>query len=242
MLIVIPARLDSKRYPNKPLVELNGVPLLAWTVRAAKQVPNSCVIVASGDELIHLFCKVSHIDYIDCSKSAAGREFANGTERVAWAVEHQIDYPSDLPIVNWQVDEPLVRPGDVCDMVGALWNRDEPIGTLTHALISAQRNSVLHSPNVVKAAVLESRRAVWFSRAPIETMETHVGVYAFRNLGSLLQASEAPKSFASERESLEQLRWVNLGMPIYAHMASGMPLGLNVPEDFPAVEQRLKAK
>ena len=52
-IIMIPARIGSSRLPNKPLLKINGIPLIIHAYNCAKNAKlNVPVVVATDDKLI----------------------------------------------------------------------------------------------------------------------------------------------------------------------------------------------
>ena len=61
--IVIPARYGSTRLVGKPLLEVEGKPIIQWVVETAKSVNGvDYVIVATDDERIINACKAFGAD------------------------------------------------------------------------------------------------------------------------------------------------------------------------------------
>jgi 3-deoxy-manno-octulosonate cytidylyltransferase (CMP-KDO synthetase) len=100
-------------------------------------------------------------------------------------------------------------------------------------------------PNVVKVAVAEDGRALYFSRAPIPYARSgapayrkHLGLYAYR-AGTLSKLGELPPSPLEKLESLEQLRWLEAGWTIWVGEAVADSIGVDTPEDLAAAEKIL---
>lgn len=122
MLIVIPARYASSRFPGKPLTPLLGKPLIQWTWEAANRVGGARVVVATDDFRIK-----DVLDEIGAEVVMTAPDWANGTERVAEAVEW-LD-AADQVVVNWQGDALLIDPGVVPRLVKRLVDSGAPVAT-----------------------------------------------------------------------------------------------------------------
>lgn len=230
-LIVIPARMASRRLPGKPLVRIAGRSLLEWTVRAARRVPGACVAVTSPDREI---CHEAAL--IGCQWMPSSDRHPAGTYRAAEIVE-RARLPKDSAVVVWQVDEPLVHPGDVSGLFDWLLSgpfRRRKIGTLVAPIDDEGRKH----PDTVKVAV-SLDRCHWFSRAPLLGSMAHVGVYGFAP-EALLELVEIPPSGLAEEESLEQLTWIEAGWEIAALSVPELPPSVNAPEDLEPVRRRLE--
>src|SRR4051812_43359731 len=111
VVILIPARFASSRYPGKPLVELKGAsgvpkPLIQRSVEAARRIPGvSGVFVTTDDERIANACGAFGVGFIMPSPACR-----NGTERCAEALGSL--HGPDL-VINFQGDALLTPPGFV---------------------------------------------------------------------------------------------------------------------------------
>ncbi len=70
-------------------------------------------------------------------------------------------------------------------------------------------------------------------------MYHHVGIYAYRR-EALERFAKAPASPLEERESLEQLRALSIGLRIDAAVVDTVPLGVDTPEDLKKAREMLK--
>ncbi len=97
---LIPARLESKRFPNKLIKKINGTPIILKTYRAAvdSRLFENVYVVSGNDEIL------------DIIKSEGGKTFKSlkdhnsGTDRIA---EAAIKLNTDI-VVNLQGDEPFI--------------------------------------------------------------------------------------------------------------------------------------
>ena len=251
--IIIPASMGSKRLPGKPLVLIGDQTMLERVIEAARKTNAENVLVATTDDIIQNIC-IGNIDHYQSKQ-----KHKSGTSRCAEAVK-AIDPSIDL-IVNWQVDEPFLSPGDVLDMVNMVssWAPEEQattIGTIVgpgggdacpHCSYGhIQRGGGSgpctecyggHSKHVVKVARgIAGNRCYWFSRAPMSSACNHIGVYCYhRNL--LEKLALVKESYPSQQEHLEQLDWLVAGYKIQASFAGVGPRSINTHWDY---EQALK--
>ena len=109
ILVVIPARSASTRFPDKPLAELTAAdgtrrPLIEWTWRAAcAAVDPSQVLVATDSEVI-----AERVERFGGRAAMTSPDLRNGTERCA-AVLEQLEREPEV-LINLQGDSPLVPP------------------------------------------------------------------------------------------------------------------------------------
>ena len=157
--ILIPARLDSTRLPQKALADIAGRPLIVHVLERALASGASSVQVATDSDRI-----------AEAVRAAGGRVVMtapghrSGTDRLAEAAELGSFSDQDI-VVNLQGDEPGM-PASCLQQVAALLaaDPDASMATLWQAIESTREWS---DPNVVKLVVDNLGRALYFSRAPI---------------------------------------------------------------------------
>lgn len=240
VVCVLPARLASERLPRKPLQRLADRPLIEWSWLAAMRVPGvHRVIVATDSEEV-----AAAVDGFGGEAVLTHAHHPSGTDRVA---EVAASLDADV-IVNFQADEPFLRPSAVAAAVSAV-AAGAPIATLACAINTDDEWS---SPDIVKVARAESGNALYFSRSTIpydrgrggrpalgEALR-HVGLYAYTR--EALARWVALEPSALERtEKLEQLRPLEAGLDIHVCVTDPMPPGIDVPTDLGRAEALLRA-
>ena len=104
-VIIIPARYGSSRYEGKPLIKINGVPLVIRVARKCSLAINKKnIFIATDDTRISKVAELYGYQYIMTSKKNL-----TGTDRVAEASEKL----NAKIIINVQGDEPLINPKDI---------------------------------------------------------------------------------------------------------------------------------
>lgn len=225
---VIPARWQSTRLPGKPLLAETGKTLLqhVWeqVVRAR------CferVLVATDDDRILAACKDFGAEAL-----MTRADHPSGTDRmaeVAEGLEHEI-------LVNVQGDEPDVDPGDLERLVERLVDHGDDLATMARRLLPEETDLVA-DPNAVKVVCNDHGRAMYFSRSTIPHGEDpvgvwlHLGVYAWRR-AALLRFAAAPPARLEQRERLEQLRALTMGLSVGVIASDNDGLGIDTPEDY----------
>ena len=122
-LVIIPARYKSSRLEGKPLIDLNGIPMIVRTYRQClKAVPSNLIYVATDHELIKKVCSKEGIQVVMTSPDCL-----TGTDRVA-EVTHGIDEAKI--IINIQGDEPLVDPKVIDELVASFSDRKVTMATV----------------------------------------------------------------------------------------------------------------
>jgi len=258
VLVVIPARYASTRYPGKPLVKLKGASGIRKTlIRRSWEAAMAAtgidrVVVATDDERISNEAKGFGAEVVMTSEACA-----NGTERCADALRN-LGQRFDI-IVNLQGDAPLTPAWFVEDLVAALRERPD-VGVATpvlrcdvEALASFQEDRRNGRVGGTTAVFDRQNRAMYFSKEVIphvaqlpaegETVPVfhHVGVYAYRP-DALDQYLKWPAGWLETQEGLEQLRFMENGVPVLCVEVEGRDRAfweLNNPEDVARIEARL---
>lgn len=260
LLVIIPARQASVRFPGKPLVALAAAdgtarPLVEWCWRAACSAVDGAgqVIVATDDTGI-----AAAVDEFGGRAVMTSPDLRNGTERCA-AVLDMLDEEPDL-IINLQGDSPLVPPAMIHALAARFADPQVQVATPFIACDAALQRRILADAQdgVVGGTCVVSDgagRALYFSKYPIPygagggsigsplSLKLHIGLYAYRP-AALRAYCQLPPSAAEQAEGLEQLRFLDAGVPIHmveAAMPDGGIWEVNNPEDVPVVERLLPA-
>lgn len=218
---VIPARMGSTRLPGKALADVGGLPLVVhvWR-RVAGSGRFARVLVATDDRRI-----------LEAVQDRGGEAVLtgaapSGTHRVALAMGAH-----EGPVVNVQGDQPLVSVDALSAVVRGLSRA--PIATVGAPLVGDPADAAL-----VKLSVQDGL-ATRFSRVPPPSGDAlhHVGIYGF-GPGALSRAVAAPPSEGSKREDLEQLAWMDAGLPIAVERIAIAPEGIDTGEQLARLRAR----
>jgi len=240
VVAVIPARWDSTRFPGKPLANILGKPMIQWVFERVKKAPSVAdVIVATDDKRVYS----TVIDFGGRAEMTRN-DHASGSDRIAEVVGGM---SCDI-VVNIQGDEPLVSPEDIEIVINSILSDSSvQIATLK---IKINRLDEFLDPNIVKVVTDKNNFALYFSRSPIpfhrdsepnfeklnhQPVYKHIGLYAYtRSL--LLEFTKWGKSSLEESENLEQLRILEMGIPIRVKETINDSIGVDCPEDIKKVE------
>ena len=228
--IIIPARMDSRRLPGKPMINVNGKPLVHWTYDRAKQSKANTVVIATSDREIYSYCNNYKLEY-----NSTRQNHFTGTHRCAEvleAIEHAaVTTGTDNEkriIVNWQCDEPRVNPEDVDKLIDAI-EQHYDIATLVAPAYPIQ------DVDVTKVVVGHNGIAHWFDRLPMTGAKAHIGVYAFR-AETLRKLGKLKPTKLSLEASLEQLAFIEAGYNIGTVGTKEFPLSINSQQDLDRFE------
>ncbi|MDX2027723.1 MAG: 3-deoxy-manno-octulosonate cytidylyltransferase [Alphaproteobacteria bacterium] len=241
-VIIIPSRMGSTRLPNKPLADILGDPMIVHVWRRAMESKIGKVVVACDAREI-----AAVVEKTGGQAVLTKPEHPSGSDRI-WealnALEGNTTYDA---VINVQGDEPALDPSCIRKAFDLLQNPAVDIGTLA-AVIKDEKKKTM---NQVAKAVIDAKpgaaqgRALYFSRLPAPSgegvMHHHIGLYAYRR-DALARFVAAPPSPLEQREKLEQLRALALGMHIEVGIVDAVPLGVDTPEDLEEVRKVLEKK
>lgn len=232
-LIVIPARMAATRLPGKPLADIAGKPMIAWVVAAAAAAKQGPVLVAAAEEEIVAAARNAGAEAVLTDPA-----LPSGTDRVHAAAETFDPQRAHDIVVNLQGDMPTIAPAMIAQAIAAL----TPAADIATLVSPSDDPADRANANVVKAIRAEDGRCLYFTRAPAPSGEgpvlRHVGIYVYRR-AALARFVAAPPSPLEQREKLEQLRALEMGMTITAGLVSDFPKGVDGPDDLEAARRAL---
>ena len=220
-VVVIPARLNSQRFPNKILFDLKGLPMLEHVRRRVLLAKNvEKVYIATCDEEIKQTLEAYGAKVIMTSD-----QHKNGTTRVAEAVKN-IDC-SEVILV--QGDEPLLLPRHLDAMIETIRKDNESVVWNATGPIEKEEELMRHS--FVKAALFQSKILYCFRKSPsfsdFESQQRYIrkvlGVIAYRK-DFLMELTQMDTTPIEQIESIEQMRIIEKGYTI-----SSIPFELSQP-------------
>ena len=237
-LIVIPARMASVRFPNKPLAMINGKPMIRRVWEQAINADIGSVIVAC--------CENEVFDLIESIGGKAimtNPSIASGTDRIFHAI-------SDLPevekldsIINLQGDMPIINPNDIKKVNDPLIQGFD-IGTLVTNISSTEEkenNITKVRINWIKKNYLGQALDFYkLSKKNLFNIYHHVGIYSF-TFRSLKRFVELNPSINELNYKLEQLRALDANMSIGASYVRGVPISVDTEEDLKKVESIIES-
>ena len=243
IVCVIPARLNSSRFPQKVLCFLGNQPLLQWVWEAATGCPQFDEVVFAIDDAK----TASLIDSFGGRYVMSSPYCTCGTERLIEILES--GHVKGDVWVNWQGDEPFIRSEMISQLLETVHDPIADIWTLKKKI---QKEKEVQDPNIVKVVTRASGSALYFSRSPIPyTKEPssektglyykHIGLYAFRE-SALKQIQKMSFSALEDQEGLEQLRFLENHLTIQVHETPYETVGIDHPEDLKTAKAWLNKK
>lgn len=237
VIAVIPARLASTRLARKVLLPIAGQPMLGRVyqgVRAAKAL-SDVIIATDSQEILDL---ARQNGWHARLTSASCR---SGTERV---YEVSQSLAADV-YINVQGDEPMARSEHINSLIELMKDPAVHVGTLKTACSAPDINN----PHAVKVVTDSAGRALYFSRATIPYDRDRAGARYFKHLGfyayrkaALERFVSLPESCLEQSERLEQLRFLENGIPIHAAETPFDTIGVDTEEDLRRAEELLSRR
>jgi 3-deoxy-manno-octulosonate cytidylyltransferase (CMP-KDO synthetase) len=251
VLILIPARFASTRFPGKPLAKILGKTMIARVLENCSKTQHpeidfEAFVVTDSDEV------ETHIKTFSENVVRVDDDVISGTLRIELAHNRFFKKKNYDLIINVQGDEPLLEGSDLVRLAEFHLSKTFDIATLVKKNMGF--DEVFHDPNKVKVAMSETTGAAfYFSRASIPFKRDssndvendywflHIGVYSYRPK-ALSEFSKASVSRLEDLEKLEQLRAMEMGMSIGALETKSTVMGVDHPEDIKKVEEALNGR
>ena len=230
-VIIIPSRLKAKRLPNKPLIEIKGIPMIIHVMNRAKESKVGEVIVATPDIEIFNIVKKNGGEVVLTSD-----KHMTGSDRVYEVYSKVFQSKSDF-IINLQGDVPNIKPNSISKLNKLMANNSCDIGTLASNL---QNKKELLDVNVVKAEVEKDLKNNAFLKVKDffrtkkklnnEKIYHHIGCYAFTNdaLSRYVKLSRSKKEI---ERNLEQMRAMENNFIIKVGFSDSVPLSVDTTDD-----------
>ena len=259
IIVCIPARYDSTRFPAKVLAKDTGKFLIQHVYEQAKlaKLPDR-VIIAADDKRIAQAAKSFGAECI-----MTNPDCPSGTDRIAEAVGG-LDF--DI-VINLQGDEPEIDPANI-DTIAKLLV-DNPESSMATLVAEFENKEQVNDPNIVKVIACSVQRtadrkklnaersslfaAIYFSRSvipydrqqggigEIKNYLRHIGIYAYRK-EFLLKITKLAQTPLEKLEKLEQLRAIENGFDILVAKVKHTCAGIDTPVQYAEFVKRYKSR
>jgi 3-deoxy-manno-octulosonate cytidylyltransferase (CMP-KDO synthetase) len=233
ILGIIPARYASTRFPGKPLVMIDGKPMIQRVYEQALKSDLDAIVVATDDVRI-----ADAVSSFGGNVVMTSENHPSGTDRCAEAL---VNFEGDWKaVVNIQGDEPYIQPSQI-NAIASLLKNGAPIATLVKKIDNTEELTNINSPKVVLS---NTGDALYFSRQPIPYLKgidisewlkhgiyyKHIGIYGYQS-AILPELTQLKQSKLEMAESLEQLRWLENGYTIKTAETAENTVAIDTPED-----------
>ena len=234
---VIPARMDSSRFPGKPLENILGMSMLEHVYKRAtlcKELDD--VVIATCDKIIVDACNQFGAKSILTSLS-----HERSVDRVAEAISN---INCDI-VINLQGDEPQVTPDIISSLITTMKN-DQSVNCAN--LVSEISEEEFISSNTVKIVNDNNNNIIYFSREPIPSKAKYnkqiikykqIGIMAFRK-DFIIKYQNLSSTPLEQIESVDMLRVIEHGYKIRMVKVNYNGIGVDIPSDLHRVEELLK--
>lgn len=241
---IIPARMASTRFPNKPLAKINGIPMVGHVYYRSKMSRNlNEVYIATCDEAIKSYAASIGAP---CIMTADSHERASDRTAEAVVKIEQVRGKKIDVAMMVQGDEPMLDP-EMLDQCLAPMVADTSIA-VSNLMAVIQMQKDFEDSNVVKVVVDLKQNALYFSREPIPSQKKggngfpkfkQLGIIAFHR-DALLQFSTLTPTPLEIIESVDMLRFLEHGYRIRMILADFVSVGVDTPEDAERVSKLMK--
>lgn len=240
-LIIIPARLESSRLPNKPLADISGIPMIIHVMNRGLEADCGNVIVAT-----------SNIEILDVVESYGGTAIMtdplhpSGSDRIFEALSIFDKEKRYKNIVNLQGDLPTIDPSLIKLTFELIENNNNAdISTLGGIITSEDE---LKDPNVVKAYI-ENKNYPLYANDFIRSNKDydpkklyhHLGIYGYKRR-ALEKFIKTEPSNREKNLKLEQLRALDNGMVIAIDLINKIPIRVDTEDDLYNARKELSEK
>ncbi|APJ04576.1 3-deoxy-manno-octulosonate cytidylyltransferase [Silvanigrella aquatica] len=241
-ICIIPARMGSSRFPNKPLAPILGIPMLGHVALRCKLEPLfDLVAVATCDQEIFEYCASIGVKAVMTS---------NRHERASDRIQEALIFLEKkltekvTSVTMVQGDEPMVTPSMLKTALSALYSSKSNIVNLCSEIETIEE---FCSPNCVKVVLDKNQYALYFSREAVPSISKFKGkikplkqvcIIPFQR-NFLIEYSNLPPTPLEEIESIDMLRVLEHGMNIYCEIINEKSWPVDVPEDIIRVEKAL---
>lgn len=225
---MIPARYAATRFPAKLMQLLGNKTVIRHTYDATVSTGLfDKVIVVTDSDIIY-----KEITGNGGHAIMSKKEHQSGSDRIAEAV---LELDVDV-VINVQGDEPFIQQAPLEKLVHLFNDPAVQVGSLMRKITDDEE---LQKPSSVKVVVNKNNDALYFSRCAIPYVASeqaaashylHIGVYGFRK-ETLLGFTKWPMGDLEKTEKLEQLRYLENGIPIRMALVEFESVAIDTPQD-----------
>ena len=237
--IIIPTRLGAKRFPNKPLAKINGVPMIIHVLNRAKESKVGEVLVATPDDEIFQVIKENGGNAI-----LTKPDHPSGSDRVYEAYIKELKNNNVDLIFNLQGDLPNLKSNSISKLEKLMRSNDCDIGTLASSIVDKDE---ITDMNVVKVEMDEVLKDDDFFKAKDffrikkdlnhEKIYHHIGIYAFTNV-ALTKYVRLSRSKLERERNLEQMRAMENNLIVKVGLSDSTPLSVDTKSDLDKISKK----
>lgn len=233
---IIPSRYQSSRFPGKPLVQINGKPMIWWVYHQVMKVESfDDVYVATDSERIYNVCVENNMKVLMTSD-----KHQTGTDRLGEVAEKvEADF-----YVNIQGDEPLIEPETIQKVVD--YKISHPEVDVINTMTRLHDDEDVTTNTIVKVVAADNGDLIYLSRSPIPYPKRGQDVEYYKHLGlyglsrnALFFFAHAERTKNEKIEDVEMLRFLESGYRIKIVSVNSRTIGVDRAEDIIKVENAM---
>ena len=229
-MIIIPARVESSRFPNKVLANIGNIPMVIKTAKAVENIDR--VVIATDSQTVIDVAKEYGYEAVMTSSSCN-----SGTDRIYEAAT-KLKVSENEIIINVQADEPFIEKNVVLTLFNLTKNYANNNKVIATTLYKEVNYNHANNSNVVKVVTTKDNIALYFSRSLIPydrdkqniIYKAHLGLYGF-TYKKLKLFCQLEGSNLEHIEKLEQLRILDNGYEIALESVISHSFGIDTKED-----------
>lgn len=242
VLVLIPARMGSSRFPGKPMALIHGKPMISWVYDSVvKNTLNAEVVVATCDEIIF-----DHIISNGGKAVMTSASHERASDRCAEALiylENKFNLRYEI-VVMVQGDEPMISPVMISEAVNPMFiDKEIKVVNLMGKITS---NEEFEDRNCIKVVCDVFGNAIYFSREPIPTrvkskniaMQKQVCVIPFRR-DYLIEYTNLKPTPLEIAESVDMMRVLEHGGKVRMIPTDCVSYSVDTPEDLMRVSSMI---
>lgn len=241
---IIPARMGSSRFPNKPMKRINGIPMIGHVYSRVKMsnILNETYVATCDKEIYN------YIESIDGKAIMTSHSHERASDRTAEAmlkIEKHISKKIEI-VVMVQGDEPLVTPNMITQATEPIKNNKNI--KVVNLMSEIKSIDEFENPNEVKVIVDSNSDAIYFSREPIPSRKkclTNVPMYKqvciipFQR-DYLLKFNSMEEGLLEKIESIDMLRIIENMDKVKMVKIEEESIGVDTKEDLQIASQLMK--
>ena len=234
-VILIPVRLQAKRFPNKPFAKIGNLPMLHYVYNSAAKFFSN-VYLAICDQTVEEYCAEHNIKYIMTDSG-----HVSGSDRIGEAIEILENQKDFKFIINLQGDMPFIKEEYIKALREKLLTYE--MSTLACPFKDSEEAS---NSSKVKVETEEGEetiandfyRKIKSNKKINKNVFHHIGVYGYQK-DFLKKFISLPPTIREQEEKLEQLRIIDKAKISVVHIEKEI-LGVDTKEDLDTVNQQIQ--
>lgn len=239
MVGIIPARLKSKRFPNKLFAEFLGKPIIHHVISNALKLNflNKIVVVTDSDEIIKYVNKTFvEVDAINVGEASCGSERSYLYYKLNKEFDYYISIPSDEPYINpYEVNSVVSKIDFRTHIISSFYSEfyciEDLVSPLSCKIVIYDNMMIYNSRNVIP--IRKNGELL-----PLKEYNKHVGIFVFpKDLLGIKEHLLWSKN--SDVESLEQNRFVELNVPVRMYKMRHIGFGIDSRDQIEILEGRV---